>query len=118
MPGPLTALTFPTPADLLAAGWSTWWRDHKLPPSPVQILESARAAFWIWRDDLMQEHSNYLAVRLGDRLLPLFDLVADLVAGARRLPRVGVSRPRRGRGGMSSPPGSRGAYLPALDPGL
>ena len=80
MPGPLTALTFPTPADLLAAGWSTWWRDHKLPPSPVQILESARAAFWIWRDDLMQEHSNYLAVRLGDRLLPLFDLVADLVA--------------------------------------
>ena len=79
MPGPLTALTFPTPADLLAAGWSTWWRDHKLPPSPVQILESARAAFWIWRDDLMQQHSNYLAVRLGARLLPLFDLVADLV---------------------------------------
>ena len=79
MPGPLTASTFPTPADLLAAGWSTWWRDHKLPPSPVQILESARAAFWIWRDDLMQEHSNYLAARLGARLLPLFDLVADLV---------------------------------------
>jgi hypothetical protein len=79
MPGPLTALTFPTPADLLVAGWNTWWRDHKLPPSPVQILESARAAFWIWRDDLLQEHSNYLAARLGDRLLPLFDLVADLV---------------------------------------
>ena len=92
MPGPLTALTFPTPADLLAAGWNAWWRDHKLPPSPVQILESARAAFWIWRDDLMQEHSHYLATRLGDtctclagnrrckcRLLPLFDLVADLV---------------------------------------
>ena len=79
MPGPLTALTFPTPADLLAAGWSTWWRQHKLPPSPDQLLTFATEAFWHWRDDLMQEHSNYLAARLGDRLLPLFDLVADLV---------------------------------------
>ena len=79
MPGPLTALTFPTPADLLAAGWSTWWRQHKLPPSPDQLLTFATEAFWKWRDDLMQEHSNYLATRLGDRLLPLYDLVADLV---------------------------------------
>ena len=79
MPGPLTTLTFPTPADLLAAGWSTWWRKHKLPPSPDQLLPFCNEAFWHWRDDLMQEHSNYLAVRLGDRLLPLFDLVADLV---------------------------------------
>ena len=75
MPGPLIALAFPTPADLLAAGWSTWWRQHKLPPSPDQLLTFATEAFWIWRDDLMQEHSNYLAARLGDRLLPLFDLV-------------------------------------------
>ena len=79
MPGPLTALTFPTPADLLAAGWSTWWRQHKLPPSPDQLLTFATEAFWQWRDDLMQEHSHYLAARLGDRLLPLYDLVADLV---------------------------------------
>ena len=79
MPGPLTALTFPTPADLLAAGWCTWWRQHKLPPSPDQLLTFATEAFWQWRDDLMQEHSHYLAARLGDRLLPLYDLVADLV---------------------------------------
>ena len=46
MPGPLTALTFPTPADLLAAGWSTWWRQHKLPPSPDQLLTFATEAFW------------------------------------------------------------------------
>ena len=46
MPGPLTALTFPTPADLLAAGWSTWWREHKLPPSPVQTPRKRPRAFW------------------------------------------------------------------------
>jgi hypothetical protein len=80
MPGPLAALTFPTTADLLAAGWNTWWRDHKLPPSPDQLLPFATEAFWHWRDDLMYEHSNYLSVHLGPRLLPLFDLVADLVA--------------------------------------
>ena len=99
MPGPLTTLTFPTPADLRGAGWSTWWRKHKLPPSPDQLLPFCNEAFWHWRDDLMQEHSNYLAVRLGDRLLPLFDLVADLVKERFHRLVVGVSRPRRGREG-------------------
>jgi hypothetical protein len=79
MPGPLTAVTFPTPADLLATGWSTWWRTHKLPPSPDQLLTHAAGAFWEWRAEIMLRHSAYLADRLGDRLLPLYDLVIDLV---------------------------------------
>ena len=79
MTGPLTDAIFPTTADLLAAAWTGWWREHKLPPSPDQLLTHADGAFWEWRDEIMQQHSDYLTDRLGDRLLPLYDLVIDLV---------------------------------------
>jgi hypothetical protein len=79
MTGPLTDAIFPTTADLLNAAWIGWWREHKLPPSPDQLLTCTGSAFWDWRDEIIQRHSAYLADRLGDRLLPLYDLVIDLV---------------------------------------
>ena len=79
MTGPLTDAIFPTTADLLAAAWVGWWREHKLPPSPDQLMTHAGGAFWEWRAEIMKRHSAYLADRLGDRLLPLYDLVIDLV---------------------------------------
>ena len=79
MTGPLTDAIFPTTADLLAAVWTGWWREHTLPPSPDQLLTCADRAFWEWRAEIMQRHSAYLAERLGDRLLSLYDLVIGLV---------------------------------------
>jgi hypothetical protein len=79
MTGPLTDAIFPATADLLAAAWTGWWREHKLPPSPDQLLTCAGNAFGDWRDEIMQQHSDFLTGRLGDRLLPLYDLVIDLV---------------------------------------
>ena len=117
MPGPLTALTFPTPADLLAAGWSAWWRDHKLPPSPDQILETPATRFGSGAITCMQEHSNHLTTRLGDRLLPLYDLVIDLVGNASTVAAGNFPTPRR-RTGIDRHLDCVGTHLPALDSAL
>jgi hypothetical protein len=84
MPGPLTDLTFPTTADMLAAAWGAWWKKNKIPPSAERLLTYADSAFsdsvfWDWRDDIMEAHAAHLTDRFGDRLLPLCDLVVDLV---------------------------------------
>jgi len=129
MTGPLTDAIFPTTADLLSAAWTGWWREHKLPPSPDQLLTHANGAFWEWRAEVMQRHRAYLADRLGDRLLPLYDLVSDLVLervdcrgwefpDPETEPDDVISSWIASLGHLMWPRDCMGADLPALDPGL